>query len=197
MNSELKHFGVLGMKWGKHKAKPIKSSNPVEITLSTDGRFYLHDTPGVVLQANRPFGRRDIDKINKHRDKGLSTMEAMTKTGLLGSMSFINGQITGPQKLEAYRRYSKSVNKFNHRERTKALGFISGLLGASTALSIADADINDAKTAVYAGIEVAAVGSILGYTGSKIAQKRALKSDKKIIDDAERRYKRGEIDDIE
>lgn len=43
----------------------------------------------------------------------------------------------------------------------------------------------------------AAVGSILGYTGSKIAQKRALKSDKKIIDDAERRYKRGEIDDIE
>ena len=61
----------------------------------------------------------------------------------------------------------------------------------------ADADINDAKTAVYAGIGVAAVGSILGYTGSKIAQKRALKSDKKIIDDAERRYKRGEIDDIE
>lgn len=129
MNNELKHFGVLGMKWGKHKAKPIKSSNPVEITLSTDGRVYLHDTPGVVLQANRPFGRRDIDKINKHRDKGLSTMEAMTKTGLLGTMSFINGKTTINDKLEAYRRYSKAVNKFNHRERTKTLGFISGLLG--------------------------------------------------------------------
>ena len=197
MNNELKHFGVLGMKWGKHKAKPIKSSNPVEITLSTDGRFYLHDTPGVVLQANRPFGRRDIDKINKHRDKGLSTMEAMTKTGLLGTMSFIEGKATPNDKLEAYRRYSKAVNKFNHRERTKALGFISGLLGASTALSIADADINDARTAVYAGVGVAAVGSILGYTGSKIAQKRSLKSDKKILDDVERRYKRGEIDDID
>lgn len=196
MSNELKHFGVLGMKWGKHKAKPIKSSNPVEITLSTDGRFYLHDTPGVVLQANRPFGRRDIDKINKHRDKGLSTMEAMTKTGLLGTMSFINGKATPNDKLEAYRRYSKAVNKFNHRERTKALGFISGLLGASTALSIADADINDARTAVYAGVGVAAVGSILGYAGSKIAQKRSLKSDKRILDDVERRYKRGEIDDI-
>lgn len=197
MSNELKHFGVLGMKWGKHKANPIKSSNPVEITLSTDGRFYLHDTPGVVLQANRPFGRRDIDKINKHRDKGLSTMEAMTKTGLLGTMSFVNGKATPNDKLEAYRRYSKAVNKFNHRERTKALGFISGLLGASTALSIADADINDARTAVYAGVGVAAVGSILGYAGSKIAQKRSLKSDKRILDDVERRYKRGEIDDIE
>lgn len=197
MSNELKHFGVLGMKWGKHKAKPIKSSNPVEITLSTDGRFYLHDTPGVVLQANRPFGRRDIDKINKHRDKGLSTMEAMTKTGLLGTMSFVDGKATPNDKLEAYRRYSKAVNKFNHRERTKALGFISGLLGASTALSIADADINDARTAVYAGVGVAAVGSILGYAGSKIAQKRSLKSDKRILDDVERRYKRGEIDDIE
>ena len=115
------------MKWGKRKAKPakpIKSSNPVEITLSTDGRFYLHDTPGVVLQANRPFGRRDIDKINKHRDKGLSTMEAMAKTGLLGSMSFVNGQTTVPQK-------------------------------------------------------------------------RALKRDKKTIDDVERSYKRGEIDDVD
>ena len=197
MTNELKHFGVLGMKWGKHKSKPIKSSNPVEITLSTDGRFYLHDTPGVVLQANRPFGRRDIDKINKHRDKGLSTMEAMTKTGLLGTMSFINGKATPNDKLEAYRRYSKAVNKFNHRERTKALGFISGLLGASTALSIADADINDARTAVYAGVGVAAGGSILGYAGSKIAQKRSLKSDKRILDDVERRYKSGEIDDIE
>lgn len=197
MNNELHHFGVLGMKWGKHKAKPIKSSNPVEITLSTDGRFYLHDTPGVVLQANRPFGRRDIDKINKHRDKGLSTMEAMTKTGLLGTMSFVDGKATPNDKLEAYRRYSKAVNKFNHRERTKALGFISGLLGASTALSIVDADINDARTAVYAGVGVAAVGSILGYAGSKIAQKRSLKSDKRILDDVERRYKRGEIDDIE
>lgn len=197
MSNELKHFGVLGMKWGERKAKPIKSSNPVEITLSTDGRFYLHDTPGVVLQANRPFGRRDIDKINKYRDKGLSTMEAMTKTGLLGTMSFINGKATPNDKLEAYRRYSKAVNKFNHRERTKALGFISGLLGASTALSIADADINDARTAVYAGAGVAAVGSILGYAGSKIAQKRGLKSDKKILDDAERRYKRGEIDDVD
>lgn len=95
--------------------------------------------------------------------------------------------------------YGKTGMKWGHHiyAMAKALGFISGLLGASTALSIADADINDAKTAVYAGIGVAAVGSILGYTGSKIAQKRALKSDKKIIDDAERRYKRGEIDDIE
>lgn len=73
MSTELKYFGVLGMKWGKHKAKPIKSSNPVEITLSTDGRFYLHDTPGVVLQANRPFGRRDkkiIDDAERRYKRG-------------------------------------------------------------------------------------------------------------------------------
>lgn len=197
MNDELKRFGVLGMKWGKRKAKPKTPSNPVDITLSTDGRIYLHDTPGVVLQSNGPLRKRDVAKINKYRDRGLSTMEAMYKVGNIGTMSFIKGKSTPTDKLEAYRRYSKAVNKFNHRERTKALGFISGLLGASTALSIADANINDAKTAVYAGVVVAAVGSILGYAGSKIAQKRSLKSDKRILDDAERRYKRGEIHDIE
>lgn len=26
MNNELKHFGVLGMKWGKRKAKPVGTS---------------------------------------------------------------------------------------------------------------------------------------------------------------------------
>lgn len=197
MNNELKHFGVLGMKWGKHKAKPQKKSNPVDITLSTDGRIYLHDTPGVVLQSNGPLRKRDLVKINKYRDKGLSTMDAMAKAGNIGSMSFINGKTTVPEKLDAYRRYSKAVNKHNHVERTKLFSFMSGMIGAYTAVSIAEADMNDAKTAAYAGIGIAAVGSILGYAGSKVAQKRGLKSDKKTIDTVERRYKRGEIDDVE
>lgn len=54
-----------------------------------------------------------------------------------------------------------------------------------------------AKTAAAAGVGIAAVGSVLGYAGSKIAQKRRLKIDKNTIDTVERRYKRGEIGDID
>ena len=54
-----------------------------------------------------------------------------------------------------------------------------------------------ALPAAAAGVGIAAVGSVLGYAGSKIAQKRRLKIDKNTIDTVERRYKRGEIDDVE
>lgn len=197
MNNELKHFGVLGMKWGKHKAKSLKKSDPVEISLSTDGHVYLHDTPGVALQTNRPLRRRDLIRINKLRDKGLSTMEALGKTGLMGSMHFINGKATTTEKLDAYRKFSKVARKQEHIERTKVFSALSGAFGAYTALSILESNMNDTKTAAAAGVGIAAVGSVLSYAGSKIAQKRRLKIDKNTIDTVERRYKRGEIDDVD
>lgn len=45
MNNELKHFGVLGMRWGKRKAKPVGTSLK---SSKIDGRTYYHDSDGVV-----------------------------------------------------------------------------------------------------------------------------------------------------
>lgn len=124
-------------------------------------------------------------------------MEALGKTGLMGSMHFINGKATTTEKLDAYRKFSKVARKQEHVERTKVFSALSGAFGAYTALSILEANMNDTKTAAAAGVGIAAVGSVLSYTGSKIAQKRRLKIDKNTIDTVERRYKRGEIDDID
>ena len=55
-NNELAHFGVLGMKWGKHKAKPVGTSLK---SSKIDGRTYYHDSDGVVVSTRKKTRKLD------------------------------------------------------------------------------------------------------------------------------------------
>ena len=189
--SELKHYGILGMKWGKRKAKP--STGMLELTRGAGGQLYYHDSPGVYVEASKTLYPWDLKRVNKYKSKGMSTMDSFAKLGFLGKMSFDYNKNTPTDRIDAYRRYSKAARKHDLVNRTGLFTAVSGLLGANLALSAYESNVGDPKTAIAAGVGLAAVGSILGYAGSKVAQKRQLKKDKKLIDDAERRYREGDL----
>lgn len=88
MNNELKHFGVLGMKWGVHKKKPPhKDLGPVKITMF-GGNQYLQDTPGIDVMPNVHLSRghnkisKDYDELVKKSKKqyGKDLVDARLKT---------------------------------------------------------------------------------------------------------------------
>lgn len=76
MNDELIHYGVLGMKWGKRKArydqgdsKGSKKSNTINKKYNDSYQYFDRKT----------FGNRGVSRINKRMNEGMSYDEAYEK----------------------------------------------------------------------------------------------------------------------
>lgn len=84
MNNELKHFGVLGMKWGKHKARPVGTSLK---SSKIDGRTYYHDSDGVVVSTRRKLSNRNKRFIDREHEKGVAAVASLYASGISSAIA--------------------------------------------------------------------------------------------------------------
>lgn len=177
-HNELKHFGVLGMKWGKHKAKQPqgKPLGPVKIYgTAPNGIQFFHDTPGIIVSSNVRLSKRHIDSINKQRAKGVSTMDALAKMGALGTVDRDERQPLHPRQVrQAAERYAEARAKSGHVRRMGIMSAAIGIAAAKTALETSIAT-DDPKTAAAVLVGSSAVAGVLAYSGSRAIQSRSRK----------------------
>lgn len=79
--NELKHFGVLGMKWGKRKAKPSTSSNPTKSSKHYDSLVSKYSQKG--------FSNEEASRRAKNRIRAEKTLLAVGGTALAAAGAYV------------------------------------------------------------------------------------------------------------
>lgn len=100
-NQELKHYGVLGMKWGISRSKEVRGVKKAYKNKQVDSQYKKDLAAAREKAANRLF--KDGDAARNKRIANMSLGKALTQTLLMGSY--------GAKKYNQYRAAGESRGK--------------------------------------------------------------------------------------
>ncbi len=176
--NELKHFGVLGMKWGKRKDKS-KSLGPVKTSI-INGRKYYHDDHGVAVAYKRDLKPAGVRFINKQRSKGVDTLKAMSKLDAIDDVKYTKRG----ENLDSAHDYAKRVIRDRELSKDRNRTLVAyAAIGGLAAKSLLDrnrlAGINNRE--YYATVGVAAVAGLYASgISSMVARSNINKRNRKL-----------------